>query len=204
MHKRRPFWFLRRPDVASDVDEELQLHFDMRVAELMGKGQRPEDARQTALRQFGDVEATRRYCRQQDEHVETATQRGLLFNDVVQDLRIAFRGLLGAPALALTIVASVGLGLGATAAIFSAIEAVLLRPLPYAEPDRLVRIYTDTPPPHRSRFCPALFGNEHLHHHESPIVDRHAPVVRDPCCTSRHWVLRRSVDGGDHCGDAGW
>ena len=146
MHKPRPFWFLRRRNVTSEVDEELRLHFDMRVAELVAEGLRPEEARRTALRQFGDLEATRRYCRQQDEARENATQRGLLFQDVLQDLRIGVRSLLRAPALALTIVASVGLGLGATAAIFGAVNAALLRPLPYAEPDRLVRIYTDTPP----------------------------------------------------------
>ncbi|AMY08476.1 Macrolide export ATP-binding/permease protein MacB [Luteitalea pratensis] len=146
MHKPRPFWHLRRSSIPSEVDEELQLHFDMRVAELVGEGMPADQARRTALRQFGDLEATRRYCRQQDERLENVTQRGLFLQDVLQDLRIGTRGLLRAPALVLTIVASVGLGLGATAAIFGAVNAALLRPLPYAEPDRLVRIDTDTPP----------------------------------------------------------
>lgn len=66
--------------------------------------------------------------------------------DFPQDLRVAARSLLRAPLLTLTIVVTVGLGLGATAAIFSAVSAALLRPLPYAEPANLVRIYTDTPP----------------------------------------------------------
>ncbi len=74
------------------------------------------------------------------------TQRTLLLQDVVQDVRIAMRSLLRAPVLALTVVASVGLGLGATAAIFGAVNAAVLRPLPYADADRLVRIYTDAPP----------------------------------------------------------
>jgi putative ABC transport system permease protein len=146
MHKPRPFWYLRRRHIRSEVDEELRLHLDLRVAELLAEGLSPEDARRIVLRQFGDLEATRRYCRQQDEARENVMQRGLLFQDVLQDLRIAVRSLLRAPVLALTIVASVGLGLGATAAIFGAVNAALLRPLPYAEPDRLVRIYTDTPP----------------------------------------------------------
>lgn len=146
MHTPRPFWFLRRRTVKADIDEELRLHVDMRVAELMAEGLDAEAARRTALRQFGDLEATRRYCRQQDEALEGETQRGLLLLDVFQDLRIGVRSLLRAPMLALTIVVSVGLGLGATAAIVSAINATLLRPLPYAHADRLVRIYTDTPP----------------------------------------------------------
>ena len=73
-------------------------------------------------------------------------QRALLFQDFMQDLRIGIRSLMRAPVLTLTIVVTVGLGIGATAAIFSAVNAALLRPLPYAQPERLVRIYTDTPP----------------------------------------------------------
>jgi putative ABC transport system permease protein len=72
--------------------------------------------------------------------------RTLLFQDVMQDLRIGVRSLLRAPVLTGTIIVTVGLGLGATVAIFGAISAALLRPLPYADPEDLVRIYTDNPP----------------------------------------------------------
>src|SRR5437773_3621256 len=70
----------------------------------------------------------------------------MIFQDLLHDLRISLRNLLGAPMLTLTIVATVGLGIGATTVIFSAVNAALLRPLPYADPDRLVRIYTDAAP----------------------------------------------------------
>jgi putative ABC transport system permease protein len=73
-------------------------------------------------------------------------QRSLMLQDFTQDIRICCRNLLRVPIPTLTIVVTVGLGIGATAAIFSAINAALLRPLPYSEPDRLVRIYTDAPP----------------------------------------------------------
>jgi len=73
-------------------------------------------------------------------------QSGLLVGDLLQDLRIGLRGLLRAPMMTMTIVATVGLGIGATTVIFSAVHAALLRPLPYADPERLVRIYTDAPP----------------------------------------------------------
>ncbi len=146
--RRRPFWYLRRrPDkVASEIDEELRTHLDMRIGELTARGLSPEEARQEALRQFGDLEATRAYCRQQDLGKETHVQRGLLFEDLMQDLRICLRGLLRAPVLTLTIVATVGLGLGATTVIFAAVHAAFLRPLPYQDPARLVRLYTDAPP----------------------------------------------------------
>jgi len=63
-----------------------------------------------------------------------------------RDLRHSLRSLAGTPVLAITIVLTVGLGIGATTAMFAAIHAVLMKPLPYAEPDRLVRIYMDSPP----------------------------------------------------------
>ena len=69
-----------------------------------------------------------------------------MLRDFTQDVRICLRSVLRVPVLTLTILVTVGLGIGATAAIFGAVNAALLRPLPYAEPDRLVRIYTDAPP----------------------------------------------------------
>lgn len=74
--------------------------------------------------------------------------------DLRQDIRITCRSLLRSPLLALTIVATVGLGIGATTAMFAVVDAALLRSLPYPAPDELVRIYTDTPP-FRFRFSQA-------------------------------------------------
>jgi putative ABC transport system permease protein len=142
------FWYVRRGErtVASEIDEELRTHIEMRVEELRARGLTEEAARSEALRQFGDLEATRAYCRQQDMRKETHVQRGLMFEDLMQDLRISLRGLLRAPVLTLTIVATVGLGIGATTVIFAAVNAAFLRPLPYRDPGTLVRIYTDAPP----------------------------------------------------------
>jgi predicted permease len=66
--------------------------------------------------------------------------------DLAHDLRICIRAVVRAPVMTIVIVATVGLGIGATTTVFSAVDAALLRPLPYAEPERLVRIYTDAPP----------------------------------------------------------
>jgi hypothetical protein len=66
--------------------------------------------------------------------------------DLLQEARTSLRVLLRAPMLTAAIVLTVGVGVGATTAIFAAVDAALLRPLPYAAPDRLVWIYTDTPP----------------------------------------------------------
>jgi predicted permease len=150
VHDRRPrsFWFLRRGRRAlrDEVDEELQAHLQMRETELIEQGRSSADARREALQQFGDVETTRRYCEQQDIRKEQSKMAALLLEEAGQDVRISLRSLLRSPILAITIVATVGLGIGATTAIFSAVQTALLRPLPYASPDRLVRLYTDSPP----------------------------------------------------------
>ncbi|HXI31530.1 MAG TPA: ABC transporter permease [Vicinamibacterales bacterium] len=147
-HRRRRFWYLgrTRDRVAADVDEELRVHLEMRAEELRAAGLSSDAASREAIRQFGDLEATRQYCRTQDEGAEARMRRGLIVEELIQDLRISIRGLLRAPVMTLTIVVTVGLGIGATTVIFGAINAALLRPLPYAHPDQLVRIYTDSAP----------------------------------------------------------
>jgi hypothetical protein len=132
--------------VKTEVDEELAFHLDLRVEELKTAGLLPDAARREALLRFGDLEATRRYCRLQARGKETRMQRGLVLGDLAQDLRIGLRGLLRSSVMTITIVTTVGLGIGATTVMFSAVNAALLRPLPYADPGQLVRIYTDAPP----------------------------------------------------------
>ena len=98
-------------------------------------------------------------------------------------MRVAVRGLLRAPVLALTIVATVGLGIGATTAIFAAIDAALLRPLPYAAPDRLVRIYTDAPPnkfPLLRRRLPRAAGAADAFRAGGGYTDRPMPSATAP------------------------
>ncbi len=146
--REKPFWYLRRGParVQAEVDEEIQAHLQMRIDELQAQGMSIEDARRDAVRRFGNIESTRQYCREQDVRRESAMQRRLALQDLGQDISISLRSLARAPILTLTILLTVGLGIGATTVIFAAIEAAFLRPLPYAHPERLVWIYTDTPP----------------------------------------------------------
>lgn len=134
-----------------DVDDELDAHLQMRVDELRARGIPPDAARRQAIQQFEAIETTRRYCQQQDKKKERLKMKELILQNLAQDIRISFRSLARVPMLALTIIATVGLGIGATTVIFGAVNAALLRPLPYAEPEELVRIFTDAPP-NRFRF----------------------------------------------------
>ena len=145
----------RRPrDIEADVDAELRAHLDLRIEALKRSGLPEDEARREALRRFGDFEATRRYCRVQQGEKEREMQKRLALADFWSDARITMRGLMRVPVMALTIVATVGLGIGASTAMFAVIDATLLRPLPYPNPGELVRIYTDSPP-YRFRFSVA-------------------------------------------------
>lgn len=77
--------------------------------------------------------------------------RGTIIRDLGQDVRISLRTLRRAPIMTLTILATVGLGIGATTVMFTAVDAAMFRPLPYTKAEQLVRIYTDAPP-YRFRF----------------------------------------------------
>ena len=150
---RRPFRFpWRSPShIRADVDDELRFHLDMRAAELMATGMSAGDARREATREFGDVEFTRRYCRSLDERGERATRRGDWLADAAHDLAQAVRVLRRSPGFLLIALLTIALGVGANSAIFSVIRGVLLRPLPFADPDGLIAVYEDNRPDNSTR-----------------------------------------------------
>ena len=144
---RRAFRFPWRgaAQTAREVDDELAFHLDMRAAELVAGGMAPDEARREARRQFGDLEYTRRYCEAQGARRERATRRTEYVAELRQDARYALRQLGRARSFALGAIGTLALGIGATTAIFSVVNAVLLRPLPFAEPDRLVQAFVSSP-----------------------------------------------------------
>src|SRR5690242_20528549 len=146
---RFPWRSARR--IGTDVDDELRFHLDMRTAELVAAGMSEADARREATREFGDVEFTRRYCRTLDERGERATRRGDWLADAAHDLAQAIRVLRRSPGSLVIALVTSALGVDANSAIFSVIRGVLLRPLPFTEPDRLIAVYEDNRPDHSPR-----------------------------------------------------
>jgi predicted permease len=113
-----------------DLDEELRAHIDLAVEENLQRGMSPEDARTAALRTFGGVTQAREVYR---------VQRGFpLLQQLGRDLRFATRQLRKSPGFALTAILTLALGIGAVTSVFTVVNAVLLRPFAFRDPDRLV------------------------------------------------------------------
>ena len=115
---------------ARDIDDEIAFHLAMRQAEHERAGLAPEMARRTAARQFGNVTA----LKEQTREMWTFPS----FESLRQDLRYALRTLRRAPGFALIAVAVLAIGIGGTTAMFSLVDTMLVRGLPYADADRLV------------------------------------------------------------------
>src|SRR5688500_4657372 len=140
---RRLLSFPRRSNrqIDREIDDELSFHIDMVTSELVASGVPHAEARERARTQFGDVARARRNLSVEEHGIERERRRADLGNEIRQDLVFAGRQLRRSPAFAVVAVLTLGLGIGATTAIFSAVDGVLLRPLPYPNADRLVRLF---------------------------------------------------------------
>jgi len=114
--------------------EEMRDHIEREAAELVAAGHSPSEANRLARVRFGGVERYREEARD--------VGRGRVVEDAVQDLRYAWRGLIRRPGFAAAAILTLAVGIGATSAVWSVVDAVLLRPLPYPEADAVVRIQT--------------------------------------------------------------
>jgi predicted permease len=140
----------RRPDrVRAEADEEIRLHLALRTEQLIRDGLSPDAARAEAERRFGPADVARRQLHHSAQRREGRMRVREWVDAGRQDVRLAARGLLRAPAFTMTAVVCLALGIGANAATYSLFEEMLLRPLPVREPDRLVNF--DSPGPRHGR-----------------------------------------------------
>ncbi|MGH7469031.1 MAG: ADOP family duplicated permease [Longimicrobiales bacterium] len=140
---KRPLRHIRRKhsQILSEVEEELQFHLEERIAELRAAGMSAASAREEALRQFGDVRLTREVCVHSDERRELSAERRRYLDEFSQDVRHGLRQMRRRWAVTALGAVTLGVGVGAATAIFSATDHVLLRPLPYADADRVMTLW---------------------------------------------------------------
>ena len=130
-----------REDVRTDIRDEFQFHLDMRADDLMRDGLSEADARARAAREFGSQGAGAIGCAARDDRIERRRRLSNVAADIKQDAMVGLRLLGRSPGFATVAILTLALGIGANTAIFSALDAVLLRPLPYPAPERLVEVF---------------------------------------------------------------
>jgi predicted permease len=127
---------LHKQQIDSELDDEIASYVAAMTEEGIAAGLAPEEARRRALVECGGTEHVRQAVRN--------NRAGVLAESLRQDIRFGIRQLRRNPAFAWTAIITLAVGIGATAAIFSAVDGLLLRPLPYSDSDRLMFIYQHT------------------------------------------------------------
>src|SRR6185295_9905152 len=130
-----------RGSVDDEVDAELEFHVEMRAREHAARGMNAGDARDAAIRRFGDINRVNATCRALGRQRDNDMRRTEYVSELTQDVTFACRQLIQNPGFTAVAVLTLALGIGATAAIFSAVYAVVLRPLPFRAPDRIIAVY---------------------------------------------------------------
>jgi hypothetical protein len=125
----------RRNNAEQELGSELRFHLERQIEEKVAEGMTPQEARRAALREFGGVEQVKEECRD--------TRRVNFLETLLQDTRYGLRMLRKSPSFTFFAVAVLALGIAANSAIFSVADAVLVRPLPYRDSNRLVVVMED-------------------------------------------------------------
>src|SRR5262245_62465752 len=125
-----PAW-LRRSSRLEELSDEIRAHIEEKTDELFARGMSRSEAERAARRAFGDVTRVK-------EAAGDVWRFDSLLSNLATDVRHALRGLINKPGYAIAVILTLALGIGANAVVFALVNAVVLRPLPYPEPERII------------------------------------------------------------------
>jgi putative ABC transport system permease protein len=147
---RRLLFRLQEGRMDRELEQEMQFHLEMKERENQDAGMAAQDARYAARRQFGNVVALSERSRE--------AWGWPAFESAVKDVKLALRALRRNPGFSALAVLTLALGIGANTAVYSVVQAVLLRPLPFPDPERVVMVWDRRP----------VFGDDRTYHASSP------------------------------------
>ncbi|HEV8497790.1 MAG TPA: ABC transporter permease [Gemmatimonadaceae bacterium] len=169
---RVPAWrrYLRfwRANPGADVEDELRFHLESMVDELVAAGMSPRAAREMARKKFGDIDGISKTLYSLSEQRERRMNRADWFDSIRQDLVYGLRQLRKSPAFTAVAIITLALGIGANSAIFSVVYSVLLRPLPYANADR---VFTFAQQNGSGTMCCLPYGNYYAWRREATAFE---------------------------------
>ena len=126
-----------------EVDDELRFHLEERAARLEREGMTPSEAKEEAERRFGNVDEIAAALAEMMTRRERAMNQSDRIDDARRDVGFATRQVFKNPGFSSVAVLTIALAIGATTAVFSVVDGIMLRPLPYEEPSELVMIWAD-------------------------------------------------------------